>query len=66
MSNKVITTSVESPEAVEKIDWATLLPKEDLQSLAGYFDALIEMDFEAKRRASQNTEVETATESEPK
>jgi cytochrome c553 len=53
MSAKDTNTPAEPQEPVANIDWAALLSDEDIKSLAGFFDTLIEMDFEAKQRNEQ-------------
>lgn len=43
-------------EPAEKIDWHKLLSAEDLASLAGLFDVLIEMDFEQRKKGESDDE----------
>jgi len=59
MSSKKSVSPAEQNNTVAKIDWAALLSKEDFQNLAGYFDVLIEMDFEAKQRNEERSKYET-------
>lgn len=47
-------TQAQWHEPVEKIDWRALLSPEDLQNLAGFFDVLIEMDFEQRKQGEQD------------
>jgi hypothetical protein len=47
-------TQAQWHEPAEKIDWRALLSPEDLQNLAGFFDVLIEMDFEQRKQGEEN------------
>lgn len=48
-----ITQAKWQPPA-EKIDWPALLSAEDFHNLAGFFDVLIEMDFEQKNKGEHH------------
>ena len=47
-------TQAQWHEPAEKTDWRALLSPEDLQSLAGFFDVLIEMDFEQRKQGEND------------
>jgi len=61
MSSKQPVLPVEQNNTVAKIDWAALLSKEDFHNLAGFFDVLIEMDFEEKQRNKERGKNEAIT-----
>ena len=63
MSDKESTTPAEVQKPVANIDWAALLSSEDLANLAGFFDVLIEMDFEQNHRIKQGVKHEINTKS---
>jgi hypothetical protein len=52
-------TPANSKEPVANTDWAELLSSEDITNLTGFFDVLIEMDFEQKQRNKQRIKNET-------
>ncbi|HEY1645269.1 MAG TPA: hypothetical protein VGF75_02690 [Candidatus Saccharimonadales bacterium] len=63
MSSEESTAPAEKNKPVANIDWAALLSSEDLANLAGFFDVLIEMDFEQKQRNKQGAIGEINTKS---
>lgn len=69
MSNSNGRTGSRSPAedkiSVANIDWAALLTKKDFENLAGFFDVLIEMDFEAKQHNKERSRNESVTKSSP-
>ena len=65
MSSNNPTTLSEDYNTVAKIDWARLLSKEDFENLAGFFDVLIEMDFEAKQRNKERGRNESYIKNSP-
>ncbi len=65
MSSTKLTTTAKDKLSVANIDWAALLSKEDFENLAGFFDVLIEMDFEAKQRNKERSRNESDIKNSP-
>ena len=65
MSSIKSSSPVVINKSVAKIDWASLLTKEDFENLAGFFDVLIEMDFEAKQRNKERSRDENVIKVSP-